>query len=38
MWPPNIVGDYFLVASLMGVMLGMAIHILLVRIKDWFRR
>ena len=37
MWPPNIVGAYFLVACLMGVMLGMAVHSWIERIAAWFR-
>ena len=37
MWPPNIVGAYFLAASLGGVMLGMAVHSLITGMKDWFR-
>lgn len=37
MWPPNIVGAYFLVACLMGVMLGMAVHRWIERIAAWFR-
>lgn len=36
-WPPNIVGAYFLAASLGGVMLGMAVHSLITGMKDWFR-
>lgn len=38
MWPPNIVGAYFLVACLMGVMLGMAVHSWIVRAAEWFRK
>ena len=35
MWPPNIVGAYFLVACLMGVMLGMAVHSWIIRFMEW---
>jgi len=34
MWPPNIVGAYFLVACLMGIMLGMALEALIIEWRD----
>lgn len=34
MWPPNIVGVYFLVTGLMGIMLGMALEALIMEWRD----
>ena len=37
MWPPNIVGAYFLGTALGGVMLGMALEALIIEWRDKHR-